>query len=86
VTRRERNLRERIDFVTDERDTARAQVDRLRKRRQARGGRRYSRPACVYCGSFVRSTRLPGGAVACGSHRDLLAIDPFYADPEELAA
>jgi hypothetical protein len=68
VTPRELRLRERIDQLTDERDQARARLE-IRHLRRRRGNRR-----CHYCGDFS------GLSLACGSHRDLLGLDPYYAD------
>lgn len=66
MTDRELRLRARIDRLTDERDAARASTRPARHR-----DRRPTR--CPYCAA-------PCYGRACSSHRDLLPVDPYFAD------
>lgn len=42
-------------------------------------------PVCVYCGVPVRQRPEPKHPVTCSCHRDLPALDPHFADPDQWA-
>jgi hypothetical protein len=69
MTEREFCLRSRIDELTAQRDAARRSGPS-----PARGRRRQR---CVYCGHPTMSQGTPP---ACPSHKDLLEVDPYYAE------
>ena len=76
MTEREFRLRSTIDRLRDkceqlgeERDYFKARVPKRRVRMPFR---------CIYCGLPTRKTA--GVPSACPAHRDLLALDPLYAE------